>query len=133
MRLVELEVLDRRRRRQLGSRRKPHRADLLRIDAPLGGVGAHQLDRLQHVVHRVDLGDVAVLAKPVAQDDGVDAVVEEEGDEVRSLRADHEVVVPAARHDDHGRAGVVPAGAVQLNRRVVDVDDGVDAARYGRR
>ena len=86
-------------------------------------------DGLQRVVHRVGLGDVAVAPQPVAQDDGVDAVVVEERDEVGALGADVQRVVPAARHEDHDRAGV-DAGIddVELDRRVVDVDDALDAA-----
>ena len=62
---------------------------------------------------------VAVAAQAIAQDDGVDAVVVEEGHEVGALAADVQRVVPAAGGQDHDRAGVQAA----IDR--VDFDDGL--------
>ena len=92
--------------RQFRARREAHDADLVRIDVPLLGVGAHHADGLLRIVHRVGLRVVAVAAQAIAQDDRVDAVVVKERNEIGALRADVQGVVPAARHQDHRRAGI---------------------------
>ena len=77
-------------------------------------------------------GVVAVAAQAVAQDDGVDAVVVEERNEVGALAADVQRVVPAARRQDDRRAGVEAAvDRVHFDGRIVDVDDAADPARHG--
>ena len=75
---------------------------------------------------------VAVAAQAVAQDDRVHAVVVEERDEVRAFGADVQRVVPAARHQDHRRAGVVRRiDDVHFDRRIVDVDDALNPPGHG--
>ena len=95
------------------------------------GVRPHQPDRLLRVGDRVGGDVVAVLAQAIAQDHRVDAVVVEERHEVGALGADVEGVVAAAGDEDHRRAGVDAAiDGVELDARVVDVDDAADAARH---
>ncbi len=96
------------------------------------GVSAHQADGLQGVIDGVGLRVVAVAAEAVAQDDGVDAVVVEEWHEIRALAADVEGVVSAAGDQDDGGAGIDAAiDRVDFDRRVVNIDDAVDAAGHG--
>jgi len=93
---------------------------------------ADETDRLLCVVHRVGLRVVAVLAKPVAQDRGVDAVVVEEVDEVRPLGPHVQRVVSSARHENHERAGVDPlVDGMDFDRWIVDVDDALDPSGDG--
>jgi hypothetical protein len=93
----------------------------------------HQPDGLKGVVNFVGLRVVSVAAQAIPQDDGVDAVVVEEGYEIGALRADVESVVPAARGQDRRSACVEPGiDRVDFNGRVVDVDDAVDANRADR-
>ena len=128
---VELGVEHRRRRRQLGARREAHDADLARIDPERRGVRPHQADRLLRIGDGVRGDVVAVLPQAVAQDHRVDAVVVEERHEVGALGADVEGVVAAAGDEDHHRPGVDAAiDGVELDARVVDVDDAADAPRH---
>jgi len=129
---VEIAEQDRRRSRQFRARREAHDADLVGIDAPFFGVGAHQADGLLRIVHRVLLHVVTILAQAIPQDDGADPVVVEKGNEIGAFRADIQRIVSAARYQDHGGAGVEPAiHRVNFDRRVVYVDDAVDAPRHG--
>ena len=94
-------------------------------------MGPHQPDGLLRVGVGVGGHVVAVLAQAVAEDHGVDAVVVEEGHEVGALGADVQRVVPAARRQDDDRPGVdAPIDRVDLDARVVDVDDARDAAGH---
>jgi hypothetical protein len=68
----------------------------------------------------------------VEYDDGVDAVVVEERKEVRGFGADGQGVVAAAGRENHDYPCIEAAiHRVKLDRRVVNVDDAVDAARHG--
>ena len=80
----------------------------------------------------VDLGDVAVGTQPVPEDDGVDAVVVEEGDEVGGLAAHVQGPVAAPGDDDDRGAGVDGLlHQVDFDGGVVDGDDAADAAGDG--
>ena len=82
--------------------------------------------------HLVGLRVVSVAAQAIPQDDRVDSVVVEEGDEIGGLRADVQGVVAAARRQDHRRAGIEAAiDRVHFDGGVVNVDDAVDASRHG--
>ncbi len=103
----------------------------MRIDVPLFRVRANRPDGLLRVVDLVGLRVVAVAAQPVSQDHRRHAVVVEERDEVRALRSHVQRVVPSARRQDHRRSGIDPCGhAMDLDRRVVDVDDALDASGH---
>ncbi len=105
---------------------------LFGVDMPLLGVGAHELDGLERVVHAVGLRFIAVAAQAVAQDDGGDAVVLEEIDLVRALTADVQRAVAAARGENDGGAGVELAVAgVEFDRGIVDADDVADRLAAG--
>ena len=64
-------------------------------------------DRLLEVIDAVGLGLIAVAAQAVAQDDGVDAVLEEIGHRIGAFQADHQSAVAAAGRQDDGGAGIV--------------------------
>ena len=84
------------------------------------------------VVDLVGLRIVTVAPQAIPQDDGVDAVVVEERDEIGGLAADVQSVVPAARRQDHGSAGIEAAvNCVDFDRRVVNVDDTADSPGRG--
>ena len=104
--LIKVLKKNRCRGGKLSARREPHDADLVGIDVPFFGIGAHHAHGLLGVIYSVSRGVVAVLAQPVAQNDRGDAVVIEEGDKVCTLAAYVERIVPTARDDDHSRAGV---------------------------
>ena len=130
--LVPIFVEDGRRRGELGAGGEAHDADLVGVDAPFLGVGADDADGLLGVVNGVDLGNVAVGAQPVPEDDGVDAVVVEEGDEVGGLAADVQGPVAAPGDDDDRGAGVDGLlHHVDFDGGVVDGDDAADAAGDG--
>jgi hypothetical protein len=99
------------------------------IDAPSLGVGADHPDGLLRVVDGVGLRVVPVHAHPVPENNGRHPVLIEIRDEVRPLGADIQGVVPPPAIDDHGRAGVCPAvHAMQLDGRVVNIDDALDTS-----
>lgn len=128
--LVEFLVADGGGGGEFGAGREAHDADFGGVELPLGGVGTHETDGLSGVVYGVALGVVAIFAEAVAEDDGVDAVVVEEGDEVRGFRGDDELVVAAAGGKDDNSAGVDGrVDGVEFDAGVVDADDGGDAAR----
>ena len=128
---VKFLIQHRRRGGQFGARRETHDADLVGIDVPLLGVSAHQANGLQGIVDAVGARLVSVAAKAIPQDDGVHAVVVEERDEVGSLGAHVESSMPAAgRQDDRGARVQTAIDDVDLDRRVVNVDDAVDARRH---
>jgi hypothetical protein len=94
-------------------------------------VGAYHADGLLGIIDFVSLRVVAIAAQAVAEDDGVDAVVVEEGDEVRALAADVQRVVSATRGEDNRGASVDAAlDRVDLDRRVVNADDAADTSRH---
>ena len=106
-----------------------HDADFVGVDAPFLCISADHADGLLGVINGVRLGVVAILAEAVAEDDGVDAVVVKERDEVRAFAAHVEGVVASAGHQDNRRAGVDGLfHHVHFERRVVDVDNAADAA-----
>lgn len=109
---IEIGEEDTGRCGELGAGGETHDADLLRVDAPLRGTRPRETDRLHCVADGVDFGDVAVVAQPIAQDDGVDAVVVEIRDEVPTLRADVERAVSAAGDDDDRGPVLVPGSTV---------------------
>src|ERR1700693_1098463 len=91
-------------------------------------MGPYQANGLLCVVYLIRAGIVTVSAQTTAQDDGVDAVVVKEGNEVRTFRAHVQGVVAASGHEDYGCAGIQSAvDGVHLDRGVVDVDDAVDS------
>ena len=66
------------------------------------------------------------------EDYGVDSEIVEEGHEIRGLAAHVERAVAAAGNQDDGRAGIqATVDKMHFDRRVVDVDDAVDAPRHG--
>jgi hypothetical protein len=94
-------------------------------------VRSHQADGLLRVVHFVGTRIVSVAAQPAPQDDGVDAVVIKEGNEICALGTDVEEVMTPARHKDDSSASVKPSfDGVHLDGRVVYVDDAVNSAGH---
>ena len=73
---------------------KPMMPILFGIDVPFLGVSAHQADRLQSIVDFVGLRIVTVAPQAIAQDDGVDAVVVEEGNEIGASLPTFSVLCP---------------------------------------
>ncbi len=123
---------DRRRSGQFRACRKAHDADLVRVDSPFLGVSAYHADGLKRVVDFIGLRVITVAPQSIPQDDGVDAVVIEERNEIGRLAADVQSIVPAARRQNHRRPGIEAAiDRVYFNRRVVNVDDAVDPPRHG--
>jgi hypothetical protein len=118
-------------RGQFGARGKPHDADLVWVEMEVFRVRSHQADGLLCVVDLVGTRVISIAAQPVPQDDGVDTVVIEEGNEICALGSNVQEVMATARHDDHSSARIEPSlYGVHLDRRVVYVDDAVDSARY---
>jgi hypothetical protein len=102
----------------------------VRIDLPLCCVRPHQPDCLLHIPGRIARNIVSVAVQTVAKNDGVDAVVVKERNEVRALAPYVERPVPTAGNKDHRRTGIQPTiHGVYFNRRIVDVDNAVDSAR----
>src|SRR5206468_873521 len=98
---------------------------------PLLGVRADQTDRLESIVHRISLDVISIAAQTIAEDDGVHAMVVEEGNEVGALRADIECVVSPSRRENDGGARIDAAfHRVQLDGRVVDVDNAADPSGH---
>ena len=92
-------------------------------------MGAEEADGLEGVVDGVAFGHVAVFAKAVAEDDGVNAVVVEEVDEVGGFGSHIEGIVATAGAEDDGGSGVEAAvDGVDFDGGVVDVGDPVDSA-----
>ena len=128
--LVEIVEQNSGRSGQFGAGRKTHHADLIGIDVPFLGIGAHQTDGLQSVVHGVDLRIVTVAAQAISKNDRVDSVVVEKRNEIGAFAADVQGLMTAARNQDHRRAGVEAAiHRMHFDRRIVNVDDAVDPPR----
>ena len=122
--LIELGPLECGGGGQFGTGGKADNTDLVRIETPVFGVGAHELDRLQGVVHAVGLGLVAVAAQAVADDNGTHAVMGEKLDE-RGGFTDIQRFVASASGENDRRAGVELAVApMKFDGRIVNVNDG---------
>ena len=62
-------------------------------------MGANEADSLERIVHFVCLWIISIAAQTAAQDDRVDAVVIEEGNEIGSLAADIQRSMAAAAEE----------------------------------
>ena len=128
--LVEIFEQNRRGGGKFGAGREAHDADLIGIEVEFFGMGAHHADGLKRVVNLVRLRIVAVTAEAIAQNHRIHAVIVEKRHEIGRFGADIESIVPAAGGQDDGCAGVHTAvHGMDLDRRIVDGDDAVDAAR----
>jgi len=85
-------------------------------------IRAHQANGLKGIIDPVDLRIVAVAAQPIAQNDRVDSVVVEEGNEICAFAPDVQRLMAAPRHQDHSGPGIQGAfDSVDFNRGIVNV------------
>ena len=104
---VEILKEDRRRGGQLRTRGESHDADLVWVDLPVLCVCAHQTDRLERIIDGVGFRFVAITTQTIAQDDRIDAVVEEIRNKIGPLGADIDCSSPGERSGDDGSV-VIP-------------------------
>ena len=129
--LIELFIENGRGRSQLRSCGEPHDADLIRIEIEILGIRAHQSNRLESVIHGIDLWIVPIASQPIPKYHRVDTIVVKEGHEVCALGSDVERVVPSASHQDHRSPGIQPAiDHMKFDGWVVDVDNAGNSAGY---
>src|SRR5205085_11494623 len=86
--LIEVIKKQSRRRSQFSASGKSHDADLIGIEVPVFCMSANETDSLQSIIHGIGLHVVTVTAKPVTQNDCVNAVVIKPGNEVSAFRTD---------------------------------------------
>src|SRR5262249_40293904 len=112
-------------RHQMAARGIAHEPDPVRVDAEVGGLGAHELDRRLRVIDRLRIGPL--FRQPVLDGEGRDAVPGEIGPPI--LEGGRAAAAPAAAVDgDHDRGLGEALGRIEvageLHPVVLDVLDG---------
>ena len=103
-----------------------HHADFLRIDAPLGGLGAGGADGAAGVEERHGklIAELGISADPVFHHDPGDAALGQPLGVVVTFMVRREDAVAAAGKDHHGRAGgLCLVGQIDLILRDLDVGE----------
>src|SRR5262249_41905035 len=110
---------------EVAARREAHHADLLRIDAPVPGLAAHQADGALRVLDRAQRRLALDVARPpraaVPEGDGGDAERVQPGGYFLAFHVPAQVVVAAAGADQHGDARVLLRRPIDRDARLADV------------